>query len=172
MAKKKSKNKMFGLPRVTVHEYATDLSQLKEFAEIQEEKTNWAQYILGIPDVWTITKGKGVKVAVLDTGIDKDHPDLKDAIIVLMGDHGSRLSDGVPSKVAKRQDFVDHYSTLFSVRRSDQQSAYDLRMISVQQLFRGPYSGNVEGKIEEIEKTVIVKSLKDSQGLTIPMPEF
>jgi subtilisin len=30
------------------------------------------------PDAWSISKGEGIRVAVLDTGIDFDHPDLKD----------------------------------------------------------------------------------------------
>jgi subtilisin len=30
------------------------------------------------PDAWNISKGKGIRVAVLDTGIDFNHPDLKD----------------------------------------------------------------------------------------------
>ncbi len=37
----------------------------------------WYHNFLGTVDAWDATKGKGVKVAVLDTGIDLEHPDLK-----------------------------------------------------------------------------------------------
>ncbi|PLR95026.1 S8 family peptidase [Bacillus sp. T33-2] len=37
--------------------------------------------IIQAPDIWAQTKGKGIKVAVLDTGCDADHPDLKDRIV-------------------------------------------------------------------------------------------
>lgn len=37
--------------------------------------------IIQAPKVWNETKGKGMKVAVLDTGCEVDHPDLKDRII-------------------------------------------------------------------------------------------
>ncbi|MEO0584962.1 MAG: S8 family peptidase [Bacteroidota bacterium] len=37
--------------------------------------------LLGVPNFWKYTKGKGVKVAVLDTGVAHTHPDLKGAII-------------------------------------------------------------------------------------------
>lgn len=37
--------------------------------------------LIGAPSVWGKTKGKGIKIAVLDTGCDVDHPDLRDRII-------------------------------------------------------------------------------------------
>lgn len=37
--------------------------------------------IIQAPEIWKETKGKGITVAVLDTGCDTDHPDLKDRII-------------------------------------------------------------------------------------------
>ena len=44
------------------------------------EVVDWGLRLLNIPDCWTITKGDGVKVAVLDTGVDRNHQDLKDRI--------------------------------------------------------------------------------------------
>ncbi|NEQ55673.1 MAG: S8 family serine peptidase [Leptolyngbya sp. SIO3F4] len=41
---------------------------------------NWGVDILNIPELWNYGKGEGVKIAVLDTGIDKNHKDLKDCI--------------------------------------------------------------------------------------------
>lgn len=37
--------------------------------------------IIQAPEMWEDTKGKGITVAVLDTGCDLNHPDLKDRII-------------------------------------------------------------------------------------------
>lgn len=80
--KRKTKVKMdAGLPRFVVHQVARDAQELKVVAAEEPERINWAQSILGIPKVWSVTQGQGVKVAVLDTGVDVDHPDLADAIV-------------------------------------------------------------------------------------------
>ncbi len=38
---------------------------------------DWNKQLLNIPDAWKQTKGRGIKVAVLDTGMDMSHPNLQ-----------------------------------------------------------------------------------------------
>jgi len=40
-------------------------------------KYDWGVETIKAPQVWSKTKGKGVKVMVVDTGVDTKHPDLK-----------------------------------------------------------------------------------------------
>lgn len=44
------------------------------------ETVDWGLAQLGIPDLWQQTEGKGVKIGVIDTGCDFDHPDLDGAV--------------------------------------------------------------------------------------------
>lgn len=57
------------------------------------DNTNWAENILGIPDMWRVTQGDGVKVAVLDTGIDTDHPDFVGAVVASKDFTGDGIED-------------------------------------------------------------------------------
>ena len=54
------------------------------------DRIDWGLSLLHVPDHWKDTRGKAVKVAVLDTGIDATHPDLADAIDALHDFTGSR----------------------------------------------------------------------------------
>ena len=44
------------------------------------EGLDWCLDAIGAPKVWDKTKGEGVKIALIDTGVDASHPDLKDKI--------------------------------------------------------------------------------------------
>lgn len=44
------------------------------------EIVDWGLEMFTIPSFWKQTQGEGIKVAVLDTGIDSVHPDISDAI--------------------------------------------------------------------------------------------
>lgn len=44
------------------------------------EKVDWGLDKLGIPSSWSVSTGQGVKVAVLDSGIDLKHPDFQGAV--------------------------------------------------------------------------------------------
>ncbi|SEQ75667.1 type VII secretion-associated serine protease mycosin [Streptomyces radiopugnans] len=45
----------------------------------------WSLKRVILDQLWEKTKGKGVKVAVIDTGVDDDHPQLKDAVDAGLG---------------------------------------------------------------------------------------
>ncbi|WP_411345479.1 S8 family peptidase [Paenibacillus sp. WLX1005] len=54
--------------------------QVKAQAE-QVSETPRGVDLIQAPEVWSQNKGKGITVAILDTGCDTDHPDLKGRII-------------------------------------------------------------------------------------------
>lgn len=45
----------------------------------------WHLSHLGIPQLWESTQGKGITIALIDSGVDPDHPDLKDNILFEQG---------------------------------------------------------------------------------------
>lgn len=82
-----------GLPNINVHRHINNTQQLQQVAEQEKERLNWAETLLNIPEVWKQTMGQGVKVAVLDTGIDSDHPDLQSAISTSADFTGDGIED-------------------------------------------------------------------------------
>lgn len=48
---------------------------------MSDEVMDYGVQMIGAPLEWKETKGKGIKVGIIDTGIDYYHPDLKDRII-------------------------------------------------------------------------------------------
>ena len=57
--------------------------EMENVFSIQEvkQKASWGISALNVPSAWKKAKGKGVKVAVLDSGCDLDHPDLKNNLL-------------------------------------------------------------------------------------------
>lgn len=76
------------------------------------ETIDWGLRLLNIPPLWQETKGEGIKVAVLDTGIALEHPDLKPA--VLDARDFTRSSSG-PSDV---QGHGTHVAGIVAARRN------------------------------------------------------
>lgn len=48
--------------------------------QAEQDMLDWGVAKMAAPECWKMTKGKGVKVAVLDTGCDPYHPDLESAV--------------------------------------------------------------------------------------------
>ena len=57
---------------------------------IRAQTVDWGVTLLGVPALWKTSRGAGVRVAVLDTGISLIHSDLRDAILEARDFTGSR----------------------------------------------------------------------------------
>ena len=45
-------------------------------AQATGQQNGWQITAFNLPELWTFTQGQGVKIAVLDSGVDLNHPDL------------------------------------------------------------------------------------------------
>lgn len=57
-----------------------DLKGTLVIDKLKDFQIDWGVKTINAPKVWQYTKGEGVKVAVIDTGIDLNHEDLKNKI--------------------------------------------------------------------------------------------
>lgn len=73
-----------GLPVAWAPPAAADAGQCTFPAQPFEGRP-WSLKRVLLEELWEHTKGKGVKVAVIDTGVDDDHPQLKDAVEAKLG---------------------------------------------------------------------------------------
>jgi len=71
LRKIESNEPVFSIPPFKVEKVFTSNSQT----------VDWGIELVGVPNFWKYTKGRGIKVAVLDTGIAYKHPDLEGAIL-------------------------------------------------------------------------------------------
>ena len=76
------------------------------------ETIDWGLKLLGIPPLWKETKGEGIKVAVLDTGIALEHPDLAPALLE------ARDFTRSPSAAYDAQGHGTHVSGIIAARRN------------------------------------------------------
>lgn len=65
--------------------------------QLNNEIIDYGVKLINPLEAWKITKGKGIKVAILDTGIDYNHVDLKDNFIT-----------GINFTTANKQDYMDY----------------------------------------------------------------
>ena len=65
-------------PKVSLPPFAVE----RTFTSLSlEEQTGWGLDLLGVPSAWKVTKGEGVKVAILDAACKVDHVDLAGAVL-------------------------------------------------------------------------------------------
>lgn len=91
------------LPRFTVESLYLALS----------ETVDWGLSAYGIPELWKQSRGAGVTVAVLDTGVDAEHVDLRDAIA------GARDFTSSHSGVADRVGHGTHVAGTIAARQNE-----------------------------------------------------
>ncbi|GAA2458419.1 type VII secretion-associated serine protease mycosin [Streptomyces macrosporus] len=73
-----------GLPVAWAPPAAADMGQCTFPAKPYEGRP-WSLKRVLLEELWKNTEGKGVKVAVIDTGVDDDHPQLKGAVDTKLG---------------------------------------------------------------------------------------
>ncbi len=56
-----------------------------------------AAHIAAVPGPWTVTKGKGVRIAILDSGVDATHPDLAPNLVLNLSEVDQSAATGLPS---------------------------------------------------------------------------
>ena len=96
----------------------------------------------------------------------------KNATIVIHGDHGSRISSGQFMEILSDRDFVDNYSTLFSIRSPEVKPGYDMEFVSIQRLFAKIFDDDYNETSPLERDTVAVDSTEKGRVISAIMPDY
>jgi hypothetical protein len=95
-------------------------------------------------------------------------PELKDATILIFGDHGSRLSAGRFVESLSPEDHLDNYSTLYAIRHGNKPAAVNMRSTSVHRLFAEHFSPDVAQQADS--QTIVIERKSPERVELVPMP--
>ncbi|UGY93907.1 type VII secretion-associated serine protease mycosin [Streptomyces gobiensis] len=131
--------------------------------------TPWSLQRLLFDQMWEDTRGKGIKVAVIDSGVDKKNPQLKKAVakgedVIGKGDgttdgvgHGTKVAGIIAARPAKGTGFVGiaPEATIIPIRQNDNEN-----------------SGKVKTMVDAIDYAISrdVHIINISQGTTAKLP--
>jgi hypothetical protein len=98
----------------------------------------------------------------------------RDALIVIHGDHGSRISSGDTLEDYNQRDFVDNYATFFAVRSPAVKPGVDCELVSLPEVFRRYAARGVQSRPRTgAPLPVIVQSRAVGNAeVEAPMPPF
>ena len=130
--------------------------------------------LIQAPQIWHETKGKGITVAVLDTGCDREHPDLQKRII-----GGRNFTDDDGSDPTKFLDYNGHGTHVAGTIAAQQDNngvvgvAPEASLLIVKVLNKsgtGQYEWIIKGIHYAIEQKVDIISM--SLGGPVDVPEL
>lgn len=101
------------------------------------------------------------------------NPALRDARILIHGDHGSRISSGNRIEDYRREDFISNYATYFAIRAPDVEAGADCRFLSLAEAFRAHVGAQNPAAIDRPTPPVLVQSKAgDNVRVEASMPRF
>lgn len=96
----------------------------------------------------------------------RDRPAFRDALIVIHGDHGSRISSGAFVEQLGPRDMIDNYAAFFAIRGPGIEPGTDCEFTSLPQIFRRTMAADA---IPRAPLPVLVSS-RAGDGVRIPTP--
>lgn len=113
------------------------------------------------------------KITELLNTIDR-LPQFDDAIIIIHGDHGSRISIGNHVEDYDERDFIDNYATFYAIRSPDIKAGYDCRLISLPRLFSHHMTetGKISDLVNNPQSVYVLSNNKSNEFMETKMPYF
>jgi hypothetical protein len=97
----------------------------------------------------------------------------RDAVIVIHGDHGSRISSGNVVEDYTERDRIDNYATFFAVRSPTAVPGVDCEFVSLPEIFRRTLRGGKSGPASGTPLPVAaVSRVAGNVRVSTPMPRF
>lgn len=115
----------------------------------------------------------GSKLSGMMAAIDRSD-NFRDAVIVIHGDHGSRISIGDMVEDYTARDFVDNYGTFFAVRAPGVTPGVDCEFVSLPEVFRRHVArdGQTVPRSKVPLPVVVVSRTAGNPKVEAPMPRF
>jgi hypothetical protein len=98
----------------------------------------------------------------------------RDAVIIIHGDHGSRISSGDTLEDYSQRDFVDNYATFFAVRSPAVQPGVDCEFVSLPEVFRRYAARGVQTRPRSAAPLPVIVQSRAAGNAQVeaPMPPF
>jgi hypothetical protein len=101
------------------------------------------------------------------------NPSLRDARIIVHGDHGSRISVGNVVEEYDTEDYIANYGAYFAVRTPGVTPGIDCEFASLADVFRRHAAGDTRiAPLDRSDPPVVVATKSGRSNIEVPMPRF